>query len=454
MKKLLLTIITAFTVIVAYSQQPTDIVVQPSHITVYGDDIITSDFEYNEDGTIASYYSHAHVTEPGDMRDDTVYMQYNDRNNLTILDWRNYYSPASAFWYQHRSQHTYDDENRLVEVMTTDLGWLNRPLAQWVPEYDEEGRVVSDSYYCWYYLLNGSPVVYLQQQRNTTYSDTQNVTVIERWDKDGTAKKFRITKNFTSDGKTQSVMWECFSYTAGTYVNVILSNYIYLDGRLAEVEDDVWNGSSWVHKKKTIYTRDANGRIAMAEHKLWNSVLFTHYKRTLYERNELGYPTTMQFQDYSYDNNCWDEGSSMVDLAYYGDGYINYPIPNYDRYRLIDSVFTDNHLRFIDNHFVQSNQVSRLEFTYTETPNPHYAVDDVVTKSIAVYPNPANEVVKVTGKDIERIEVMNLSGQTVMKLDCGGDNVNVNISSLTSGIYMMKVRMADDSEFTERIVKQ
>ena len=467
MKKLLLTIISAFTFIVAYSQQPTEPVVQPSQITAYGDTVYygednvkTGVFEYGDDGTLINYYKHTVV---GEQWADTVHIQYDDRNNVTILDWWYYDSPSSWFWSQHRKQNTYDGKNRLVEVMTTTLDASNRPLARWVPEYDEEDRIVQDSYYCWYYPEVGSPIVYLQQQRNTTYGDTQNVTVIERWDKDGNAKKFRITENFTSDGRTQSVMWERFGYTIGAYVNKTLSNRIYSDGRLAEVEEEVWNSdnNSWVHDRKTMYTRDANGRIAMTEYKLWNGVMFSHYKRTLYERNELGYPTTMLFQDYSYDNNGWDDGSSMIDVGYYGNDYVNYPIPNYGRDRLIDSVFTDDHLRMIDNMFVISFNVRKLEFSYTETPNPHYAVDEVVVKPLTIFPNPANESLNIEfspDMNCRSVEIYSIDGRLVETFPETSTSTShpttIDISNLTHGMYILKVKTTDGKEFTEKIVKK
>ena len=199
-------------------------------------------------------------------------------------------------------------------------------------------------------------------------------------------------------------MWERFNYNAGTYENNRLLEYTYSDNRLASVEDDVWNydGQKWVHDKKTVYHRDSNGNIMLTEHQQWNGITFTHYKRTLYERNESGYPTTMTFQDYSYDDNSWVDGAALIDAVYYGNeyandkDYLNYEIPAFGHNRLVDSVFTDEHLKFVNDQFLyMSLNMSRLEFSYIETPNPHYAVEENDETHVAIYPNPTKGVVNI-----------------------------------------------------------
>ena len=461
MKKLLLTIITVFTVIVAYAQQP---VLQPSQILSYGGWPRINNFEYNENGTLANFYRHAIIPNNYEYEDDTVYMQYNDRNNLTTFDWCYYDDGYIADGRVHMVC-TYNGKNRLVGVLKEDhTGYGYCPVDRWVAVYDETGRIVIDSLYSTKYTTDGDESVYLKQVRNITYTETQKVTLREQWDLNENVTRFRITEIFTSDGMPQSVIWEKYNYTTSAYENKKFSNCIYSDGRLVEVEEEVWDSdkNSWVHDRKTVYTRDANGRIAMTEYKLWNSKVFTHYKRTLYERNNDGYPTTIQFQNYSYEDKSWDEGRCMTYYEYYGEEYVNHPVPLLFRDdRLIDSVFNDNHLRFINNQFIGKSNITRLEITYTETPNPHYAVDEVVVKPFAIYPNPTKDRLNISfsgDNNCRSVEIYSIDGRLVETSPETSPSTShpttIDISNLTHGMYILKVKTTDGKEYTERIVKE
>jgi len=52
-----------------------------------------------------------------------------------------------------------------------------------------------------------------------------------------------------------------------------------------------------------------------------------------------------------------------------------------------------------------------------------------------VYPNPANEYVNVTGKNIERIELMDLNGRIVLSTL----QQTFDVSGLAPGIYQLRI---------------
>lgn len=66
-------------------------------------------------------------------------------------------------------------------------------------------------------------------------------------------------------------------------------------------------------------------------------------------------------------------------------------------------------------------------------------VDDEVSPSIALYPNPVKETLTIKGVSIETIEVYNLLGQRVIKKACHDDEVHLDVSSLAAGVYMLLV---------------
>ena len=73
----------------------------------------------------------------------------------------------------------------------------------------------------------------------------------------------------------------------------------------------------------------------------------------------------------------------------------------------------------------------------------YYSLDDVEeqeTAMVNVYPNPADQSIKVEAEDMTHVAVYNMLGQQMYATDCNGNVLNVNVSYWSEGIYMMKVQ--------------
>ena len=465
MKRTILTLFIALTTITLHAQQPKT-VLQPSEIIAYGssdyfngnyyDGERISHFTYNETGALVKYTMNREYIFYEDLEADTVILQYDDNNNILTCDWFDYFSPSNLFWHETRYQYIYDDENRLSGFDSYDY-WTHRIESHWVPYYDENNRVRLDSLYRWSYSYDTGAYMWLNMVRTKSYENLKNTTINEVIDENGNIEKYRITKTFFNDGRTKKIKRD--KYENGVFVNKTSENFSYSNSRIAAVEEDSYDeGTGWTHYRKTVYTRDNNGQIALIEHQLWNGDEFVNYKRTLYERNDAGYPTVMTFQNYSGDVNDWVEGSALIDHLYYGKYNIDYDIPSFSNYKLVDSVFSDKHLRFIDSKCVTSYPVRRLEFSYIATPNPHYAVDEPICAPITIYPNPTKDIVYIEFSpdvDCQSVEIYNIDGRMVKT--CHGaslQNNAIDISNINAGVYIMKIKMLDGKEFAERIIKE
>ena len=82
---------------------------------------------------------------------------------------------------------------------------------------------------------------------------------------------------------------------------------------------------------------------------------------------------------------------------------------------------------------------------------------DAASFSIAdlkVYPNPANNIVTIAGKQvIENIEIANMLGQKVLSQKVNADNVQVDVSTLAAGTYILNV-YADGAAASVKLVKK
>ncbi len=121
-------------------------------------------------------------------------------------------------------------------------------------------------------------------------------------------------------------------------------------------------------------------------------------------------------------------------------------------------------LHYDHDQFYQSCKFDGRELAYS-TQNTHFRDCEIITdytdehlvgnQDIEVYPNPAQNTVSITfsdGIDCQSVEIYAIDGRLLQSQSSNFETVNM--SSLESGIYILKVRQADGREFTERIVKE
>ncbi|WP_081663271.1 Ig-like domain-containing protein [Flavobacterium subsaxonicum] len=76
-------------------------------------------------------------------------------------------------------------------------------------------------------------------------------------------------------------------------------------------------------------------------------------------------------------------------------------------------------------------------------------------KDVVVYPNPTSGVVTVSGStQLTGISVINMLGQEVLTQKANDTSVQVNVSQLASGTYILKVTAANGATGSVRVVKQ
>ena len=82
------------------------------------------------------------------------------------------------------------------------------------------------------------------------------------------------------------------------------------------------------------------------------------------------------------------------------------------------------------------------------------STDDLSLANLVVYPNPVKDVLNVSfDKEIRTIAVFNTLGQQVMERQVNATETVINVSSLTSGTYFVKVA-ADNAFKTLKVIKE
>ncbi len=82
------------------------------------------------------------------------------------------------------------------------------------------------------------------------------------------------------------------------------------------------------------------------------------------------------------------------------------------------------------------------------------SVDDALASKFSVYPNPATDFLTIDAGNVEisSVSVFNILGAKVLELNELVDN-KINVSSLTSGIYLLEVVQANKSQIIRMVKK-
>ena len=87
----------------------------------------------------------------------------------------------------------------------------------------------------------------------------------------------------------------------------------------------------------------------------------------------------------------------------------------------------------------------------------NWDVEENTDVSACVHPNPTNDHITIdlpNDEDCQSIEIFSIDGRLVETFPETSHPTTINISALHTGMYIMKIRMADGREFSEKIVKE
>jgi len=85
----------------------------------------------------------------------------------------------------------------------------------------------------------------------------------------------------------------------------------------------------------------------------------------------------------------------------------------------------------------------------------HVGVDETDWQgNVAVYPNPVQSLVTVSGENLKELEVINILGQPVLKIGCSGESVTIDLAGQPAGVYFIKITDKDGNKYSEKVVKE
>ena len=140
-----------------------------------------------------------------------------------------------------------------------------------------------------------------------------------------------------------------------------------------------------------------------------------------------------------------DEWIDLSDFPFWDDQSVNSP---YGYYLLCD-LTGDSIVDTLDLFFWAKNNNA---FTFAHYP--FVGIDDFdFANSIEIYPNPADQQIKIVVNDlnIEEANIYSLSGKEIERINVGSGSFSLDISKYSSGIYLIKFGSGNEV-YTQKFV--
>lgn len=361
-----------------------------------------------------------------------VLKQYGVRDETTMV-------PEIATWEttfgeQYRTVYAYDEfDYYLIEEHTKineGDGWMDYYMITY--EYDFNGNVLEAVAMSAYetgemenearasYTYDGdllSEVVYQEwedgdwvNETKEVYNYSGDVSTVLYWDWNGTNWTSDELYTYTRNGNTIELLMQYMQ--GGAWQNeekqIITLNF---DERVTEILDQDWVGTSWVNDELTTYNYEGN----------------VFPTKTIKEWDGSDWEDHQKFE-YTYDDN--DNAVSGLCLGFGGYDWVSHDGD-------IEMVFGNGEKSFEYYGYW-------VEVEYVDLTN----VNENAAAKFMVYPIPAENEIQIQAEGFQKAEIYSLTGQKMME----SMQNNINVSQLSSGLYIIKVYDLEGNCDTQRFV--
>lgn len=148
-------------------------------------------------------------------------------------------------------------------------------------------------------------------------------------------------------------------------------------------------------------------------------------------------------------------GTSPEDFTIISPGtYVEPPAVTYQQYTYNLDAYAGQNV-YIAIHCISPDRFGFVVDDFMVTTEDEAATDTFLASQLKVYPNPASNVVTLSGGDLQlnTVTLTDVNGRIVKNSACKGiSQAELNISDLESGVYIMNVA-SNKGNITKKIVK-
>ena len=334
---------------------------------------------------------------------------------------------------QYRTTYYYDESDYTlteeIEESYSDGGWTN--VTRIAYEYGFYGNVMEMLSQMWM----GDD--WMDVMRATFDYDGGDVSeVIYQIYMGGTwVNQMKEVYNYNGDQWTM-LTW---SWNGSTWSSDHLYTYTRGEGEI-EVLVQYMEGGAWQNEKRYIYTLDFDDNVTEIRMQDWAGY-WVNYEKTTYVY-ENGVYTDQYVQEW--------EGRTWLDKVHYVFDYDEMGNAKHGACYAFDGYdwAPDNgniDMAFDFNADTKSFYGSDVEMTYVDLTNVN---ENTQPAHFVVYPVPAQDVIYIEADGFAKAEIYSLTGQKLME----SLRDRMNVSSLSSGLYVMKVYDREGGCSTQRFM--
>ena len=359
--------------------------------------------------------------------------------------------------------YSYDVSGRVIEEIVQEPG-TDMNVSRISYAYDLSGNITEEVSYAWgnneWVPVAGDKLVY------TISAESQINGYIEQTLKDGAwVNESRVeyilnTSNIPIGMFTyhwSGTDWMLYSKTT----NITWADW--QNRELAAYTIMLWQNENWVNSER--YSAEIDGDNYISTTEFWVNVEWVKSTRETYSRTEVQEELILE---------NWTESGWEKTEKYKGtfDAYGN-PTGMFYSTWYENEWFTEMEL-FFDLTFNQANDVTEMVFRYRDPglsipiniakykySNFLHFTTDVpevsVLENVKVFPNPVsnsfNILIDEPGFSQYQVEILNLAGQLLFTKNFSDTHVLINAETLTSGMYLLKIKAENGKIFTGKLLK-
>ena len=200
---------------------------------------------------------------------------------------------------------------------------------------------------------------------------------------------------------------------------------------LLETQNDPWGGTGWENSARSVWEYNEFGQCTTATFYYWNYTGWDLSKRKTFQYDAAGNTAVVS----TYEN------AGLVDRKGY---YFDYNTPIEEVIMPVDpegdykwETFKTRPLGFAWETADANGNLQYIcdyNYNYCEVSGVNSMVADL--QEMSLYPNPTSGVVRISNKDVERVEVIDQNGRIVLQQANG--SLTLDLGNLPAGLYVVK----------------
>lgn len=358
-----------------------------------------------------------------------VLKHYGIRDETTL-------APQTATWEttdgeQYRTTYVYDEYDYYLIMEMTEIkdddNWQNFSVLNY--EYDFSGNVLEILAEMYLY----GDVWVPDAKASFSYESGELSEVIYQYWEDGNwMNETKEVYNYAGD-VTTVLYWD---WNGSNWSSDELWTYTHGDGFI-EVIIQYMEGGAWQYDEKLYYTLDFEENVTEMVYSEWTGTDFENDLRKVYDYQGGVYVSVVEQEWFQ---GSWDEPRYRCDYVY-EDGNATH-----GECHFLDTYPTDYELEMAYGYNASAKvfYCQEVDMTYIDLTD----LNENTQANFKVFPVPAENNIFIEADGFQKAEIYSVTGQKVME----SLQQKVDISALSSGVYVLKVFDKEGNSNSQRMV--